>query len=110
MVEVTSTQQLRDIISAVPAALIYFYNDNCSPCIALRPKVIEMAGANFPKLAICLCNALHHPEIASEFGIFASPTLLVFFDGRESIRESKYISLPVLQTSIKRYYDLIFGA
>lgn len=41
-------------------------------------------------------------------GYIASPTIVVFFDGKETFRVSKYISIEELAGRIKRYYDLIF--
>ncbi len=109
MEEVDNILTLKEILGLEPAVLVYFYNDTCAPCVALRPKVAEMASSNFPKLRLIFCNALRMAEAASEYGIFASPTLLVFFEGRETIRESKYISINGLHDAIQRYYNLIFN-
>jgi thiol-disulfide isomerase/thioredoxin len=109
MVEIENITQLKEAIARNQALMIYFYNDTCAPCVALRPKVSEMAESEFPLIKLYFCNALTHPEIASEYGIYASPTLLIFFEGKEYIRESKYISIQALKESISRYYDLVFN-
>jgi len=109
MKEISNTRQLAEIVGKNKAVLVYFFNDDCAPCKALRPKIAKMAGEDFPLMELYFCNALLHPEIASECMIFSSPTLLVFFDGKESIRESKYISIPALAGSIRRYYEMVFG-
>jgi thioredoxin 1 len=108
MTEIINIEQLKEAIDLNPAVLVYFYNDTCAPCVTLRPKVSKMVGDNFPRLELCFCNALQMPTAAAEYGIYASPTLLVFFESKETIRESKYISLSSLNNSIKRYYDMIF--
>jgi hypothetical protein len=51
---------------------------------------------------------MQHPELAGEFHVFANPTLLVFFEGKEYIRKSKYVSIPELQSEIGRLYGMIF--
>ncbi len=53
-------------------------------------------------------DTLAHPELAGEFQVFANPTLLVFFEGKEYIRKSKYVSLPELEKEIGRLYNLVF--
>lgn len=103
-----SLHELENTILNKPALLAYFYNDACAPCQALRPKVSEMAAEQFPKMELVFINAANNPEITAHFGIFSAPTLLVFFEGKETIRESKYISIPELQSKTERYYRMVF--
>ena len=103
--------QIKDIqnhINNKKAVLVYFYNDNCAPCTILRPKVKELVETEFPKMDFILVHAEKAPETSAHFGIFAAPTLLVFFEGKEYIRESKNISISELQTKIERYYNMVF--
>ena len=102
------TQKLLKLIGEKTAVLAYFYNDNCAPCTILRPKVKEMVETRFPKIDFILVHAEKAPETSAHFGIFAAPTLLVFFEGKEYIRESKNISISELQAKIERYYNMIF--
>ena len=88
---------------------IYFYNDSCAPCVALRPKVQELFSAEFPKLPLVFINATKHPMLTAQYQIFASPTLLVFFDGKEYVRESKYIAMNELEQKVSRIYEMVFG-
>ena len=88
---------------------IYFYNDSCAPCVALRPKVQELFSDKFPKLPLVFINATLHPMLTAQYQIFASPTLLVFFDGKEYVRESKYISISELQQKVARIYEMVYG-
>lgn len=102
------TQKLLKLIGEKTAVLAYFYNDNCAPCTILRPKVKEMVETRFPNIEFILVHAEKAPETSAHFGIFAAPTLLVFFEGKEYIRESKNISISELQAKIERYYNMIF--
>lgn len=54
-------------------------------------------------------NSEKYPEITAEFGIFSNPTLLVFFDRKEYLRKSKYVSIPEMQQGIERLYEMMFG-
>ena len=101
-------KHLQQRISQVPAILLYFYNDQCAPCIALRPKVIELMEHTFPKIELQMINASGSPDITSAYGVFSSPVILVFFDGKEVFRGSKYISTDELENKIARYYSLLF--
>ncbi len=103
--------EIKDIESLVAdntAVLLYFYNDNCAPCKILRPKVQDLIQDNFPNIKFRLINAEQFPATSAQYGVFASPTLLVFFEGKEYIRESKNISISELNDKIERFYTMIF--
>ena len=101
-------KELQNHIDDKMAVLVYFYNDNCAPCTILRPKVKQLVETQFPEMDFILVHAEKTPETSAHFGIFAAPTLLVFFEGKEYIRESKNVSISELQNKIERYYDLLF--
>lgn len=106
--EVSNLATLKNKIKEEIAILVYFYNDNCAPCISLRPKIIELINKNFPKMELVFVNSKFN-DIPVNFGVYDNPTLIVFFDGKEYLRESKYVSTHQLKQSISRYYDLIFS-
>lgn len=90
------------------ALMLYFYNDDCAPCISLRPKVENLMVHSLPKMKLIFINSKANPEIPASFGIFSNPTILLFFEGKEYRRFSKYISIHELQQAIERYYHLLF--
>lgn len=106
---IQNSKQLQDIIASSKGLILYFYNDNCAPCISLRPKVQEMVEEFFPLLQLEFIDSAKYPELPAAFGVFSSPSLLVFFEGKESVRESKYVSIEALQEKIERYYAMVFG-
>ncbi len=106
--ELQTIEQLDDHINKGDAAMLYFYSDKCAPCVSLRPKVIEMVEKEFPKINLAFVNAEKNPELPAKYNVFANPTLIIFFGGREYRRESKYISISQLSSEIERPYNLIF--
>jgi len=107
--EPKTLEEFKSLVATEAALMIYFYNDYCAPCISLRPKVLELAIDSFPKLKIVFSNSISQPEISAYFGAFNNPTIVIFFEGREYRRESKYVSIPQLEASIKRPYDMLFS-
>ena len=104
----STVEEIRGLIENETAVIIYFYSDNCAPCVSLRPKVQQLVNESFPNIKLVLINAETHPALPAAFSVFANPTLILFFDGREYRRESKYISIPQLSESIERPYNMIF--
>ena len=107
--ELNTLEEYKTLLASESAMMIYFFNDNCAPCVSLRPKVQELVKEQFPKMKIVFSNSIAQPEVSAYFGAFNNPTILIFFEGREYKRESKYISIPQLKESIQRPYGMLFS-
>lgn len=105
--EISDLLELQSQTKDNQAIMIYFYNDNCAPCQSLRPKIIELINENFPLMKLVFVNSVNK-ELPASYGVYDTPTLLVFFDTKEYIRESKYVSVNQLHNSIERYYNMMF--
>ena len=90
-IEISNPEELYTLVSSSPALLLYFFNDSCAPCVALRPKVEQLVSGEFPKMKHAYINAALHPLMSASNNVFASPTIIAFFDGKETFRVSKYI-------------------
>lgn len=91
------------------AMLAYFSTDACNVCKVLKPKVQELVKNEFPKIKLAYIKSDVLPEVAAQNRVFAAPTILVFFDGREYIRKSRNIGIGELQQEIDRPYSMIFA-
>jgi len=107
--EIGNMPEIQQLIKNEMALMIYFYNDDCPPCLSLRPKIEALVDNEFKEMKLIFVNSKNHPEIPASFSVYSNPTLLLFFDGKESKRFSKYISTSELSQSIERYYNLIFS-
>ena len=102
-------EELEKNIKESQGVLVYFKNDFCGPCAALRPKVSNLISSKFPRMEMVIVDSFTNPSLAGQYNVFGNPTLLVFFEGREYIRKSKYISMPELQGEVERLYDMVFA-
>ena len=101
-------EELNHLLVSEPAVLLYFYNDYCMPCKALRPKVAGLLKEDYPRIHAEYLSATGNPEITAHLGVFSAPTLLVYFEGKEVFRGSAYTSMEELKQKIDRYYTLYF--
>lgn len=106
--EIESIEQVEQTLQSTSAVLLYFYNDTCAPCMSLRPKVVELLCERFPKMRIHFVNSVNNPETAAHYNSFSNPTLIIFFEGKEHTRMSKYVAIPQLADYIKKPYFLLF--
>jgi thioredoxin-like negative regulator of GroEL len=107
--ELSTVEEVEKQIKERQALLLYFYSDNCAPCLSLRPKVVELLCDRFPKVTLRFIDAEGHPEIAAKYGVFGLPVLILFFEGTEYSRDSKFIAIPQLAETINRPYTLLFS-
>ena len=106
--EITSFEEF-DKLKKEPAVLAYFSTEACNVCKVLKPKVQQLLKEKFPEVKMAYVKSDELPDIAGQHHIFAAPTILVFFDRRETIRKSRNIGISELQEAIARPYELMFG-
>ncbi|MCF8365127.1 MAG: thioredoxin family protein [Bacteroidales bacterium] len=106
--QIESLAELKNLAETEKGLLIYFYSDRCAPCLSLRPKVAQMVADDFEGLKLVFINSEQKPEIPAHFGVFANPSIIVFFEGKEFRRYSKYISISELGGDIDRVYKMVF--
>ena len=105
---IISIEELQAIIKNNMAVLVYFSTTSCNVGEALAPKVFNLVQTYFPKVIIVTVDLNYSPNIAAIYSAYIEPTILVFFDGKETIRKSRNIGLNELHDAIKRPYTLIF--
>lgn len=106
--EVQSFEEFLKLKDTEPALLAYFSTEACNVCKVLKPKVGERIQTEFPKVKLIYIKSDKLPEVAAQNQVFAAPTILVFFEGREYIRKSRNIGIGELGREIERPYSMIF--
>ena len=107
--KVESEEKLVQLINRSEAILVYFYSDHCPPCLSLRPKVQRMMEEEFPRMELAFIDAESQTSLAADYNAFALPVLVFFFEGREYLRFSKYVSISELKESVGRIYELYYN-
>ncbi|MBW6535244.1 MAG: thioredoxin family protein [Mariniphaga sp.] len=107
--EIQSLNEFNRLKQEEPALLGYFSTEACNVCKVLKPKVAELIQKEFPKVKLAYIKSDVLPEVAGQHQVFAAPTILVFFDGRETIRKSRNIGIDELSREIRRPYSMIFS-
>ncbi len=86
--------------------MLYLSRPDCGVCVALIPKVEEMIK-EFSGMETRYVDLDKLPEAAGKFSIFTIPGILVFVQGKETIRKARYVSIDELHDEIARYYNLL---
>lgn len=109
MQPIQSLAEFNEVVENNQAVLAYFSTDSCSVCHVLKPKVEQMIARDFPQIKLIYIPSDQQPEVAAQNRVFTAPTVLVFFQGKESIRKSRAFGIEELKAEIQRPYSLIFS-
>ncbi|MCX7903135.1 MAG: thioredoxin family protein [Caloramator sp.] len=108
MLTLNSNNEIKDFISTNQMVVLYFTVEGCNVCKVLLPKIEEMLQ-RYPNVKLAKIDVSKTLEAAGAYSIFAYPTMLLFIEGKEYARESRYVSVEGFEETIRRYYDLIFS-
>lgn len=81
--------ELEEKLASQPWLVIHFSASRCNVCHATWPRTAELAQAwQWPVIQI---DAQSQPAVAAQRLVFTVPTILVILNGREILRESRFI-------------------
>jgi thioredoxin 1 len=72
----------QEVLKSPMPVLVDFWAEWCGPCKMVAPILDELASEYDGKVRIGKVNIDHHQALATEYGIRAIPTLLLFKDGQ----------------------------
>lgn len=74
-------ENFEQVRNSEKAVLLDFYAEWCGPCRMVSPIVDAIAQEN-PQYLVGKINVDEEQELASEFGVYSIPTLVVMKDGK----------------------------
>ncbi len=105
---IKNLDEFNEIKEKNTGVLFYFSNENCNVCKVLKPKIYEMLQNNYPEIPFYYVDISLTPDVSAQNSVFTIPTLIVFFDGKETIRKSRHIGVDELKDAIYRPYEILF--
>lgn len=102
----SSKQEVKELIQDHQMSLIYFNGTSCGACYAIRQK-LEYILEDYPLIQSGQINGEQHLALAAEYNVFSLPILILFVEGKETIREGRHLDILRLEEKIDRYYELI---
>jgi len=108
MTEIKGREEMERLIKEEPLVLFYISRPACGVCTALKPKVSALA-ADYEGLKVFYVDLDKDESVAGQFSLFTIPGILVYVQGKEWIREARYISIDQLQAKLDRIREMRGG-
>ncbi len=103
---VTKLDDIKHTITNQPLVLLLIKAEQCGVCDSVFAKLEDM----LPHFADVVGKSIYieaAPEVASEYLVLAAPTLLLFFEGREVYRVSRFVRFEELQHVLTQYSEAL---
>ena len=95
-----------DVINADRPVLLDFWRNDCPPCKQIAPHVEEIATEQSGVLTVGSLNVDDNQGTLMRYGIHSAPTLILFKNGRETVRIVGYEHKKKLLAKLKLHVDL----
>ena len=98
---------MKNIIRENEIVILYFSNKVCGACEVIRSKVKKILES-YSKVESIEIDGEENIELAAMNDVFSFPLLILYVDGKETMRVGRNVDLLELENSIKRYYEMLF--
>lgn len=107
MDNIKTNEELYKLINENDMLLVYFGSSSCSVCNAMMPKIEKMLE-KYPKIKVVGVETENFVELSSKYNVFAIPVIILFIQGKETIRKARIIGMEILEQEVSRYYELFY--
>ncbi|PFA17482.1 thiol reductase thioredoxin [Bacillus cereus] len=89
-------EELVAYIKAKDVVLLFIKTENCGVCDVMLQKVNHLLE-QYQGIENIVISLQDMKKIAAEYLVFTGPTVLLFHEGKEILRESRFISLEKIE-------------
>ena len=107
MLKINNNEEIKNMIRENEIVILYFSNKVCGACEVIRSKV-ERILESYEKIKSIEIDGEENIELAAMNNVFSFPLLILYVNGKETMRVGRNVDLIELENSIKRYYEMLF--
>lgn len=99
--------EIKSLVSNSKITLLYISSESCGVCKVIFPKLEDMLKS-YPAIEAARTDIQELPLLSGEYNVFTIPCVLVFVEGKEIVRQARYINFEQLNDQIDRYYNIFY--
>ncbi|WP_289372439.1 thioredoxin family protein [Paenibacillus silvae] len=104
--EITSVNEIDTFIQDNRLSMLYVSQDDCSVCHAIYPKLKELLN-HYPEIKLAHIDASQVEAVAGKLLTFTVPTIILFYDQREYLRDGRFVQFEQLRARLDEVYSAI---
>ena len=94
------------LIKSNDIVMVLFGASNCGPCKVLKYKLEDINKDN-SRISYYYLDIVENQSLVAQNNIYAAPSLIVYCEGKETIRESGCFSLDLIMDKVDKYLALL---
>ena len=98
---VSASEFQAEVLESALPVIVEFYSDSCIPCKQLSPILGGIEDDYEEQLKVVKVNVNFDADLAAQYQVAASPTILFFKDGQEQKRIRGLAKRPALEEVIQ---------
>ncbi|MEG0087039.1 MAG: thioredoxin family protein [Niameybacter sp.] len=106
MQQVQTRDEIQEQIEQNELLILYFTGTACGACEVIKHKV-EMILVKYPEVKGIEVNGEKEPQVAIGYGVYALPLMMLFVQGKESLREGRNLNLSEFEEKVARYVSML---
>ncbi|MWV42336.1 thioredoxin [Paenibacillus sp. HJL G12] len=106
MQQVTSLEEINGLIQQGSLSLLMIKTEQCGVCDSVKAKLDELLPS-FPGVQGMYIRMEDAPEVSGEYLVFTAPTLLLFAEGREVFRQSRFVIMREVEKQLQGWSEAL---
>lgn len=105
MESLNSLESIDDFIKNNFISIVYFGDKNCGVCRELLPKIRNIVH-EYEDMKFAYAEIEQVKSAMGKYSVFTFPAIIVYIEGKEVLREARFINTEEFNYNLKRYYDM----
>lgn len=106
MMIIGNSRDLEHLIHTNKIVVVLMSDKGCNVCLAIYPE-LEIMSQQFPNVIFAYADVPSMKNLVSQYMVFVYPTIVIFVEGKETIRFERLFSLYNIESAINRYTNLL---
>lgn len=103
---ITSLEQVKSSIKKHPILLLLIKTDHCGVCDSVMAKLEDLLPI-YTQVQGMYIRMEEAPDLSGEYLVFTAPTLLLFVEGKEVFRQSRFILMGEVEKQLQGWSEAL---